>query len=810
MDVDGSNFDTLYHYAPGGMGKGIDVDEANGHIYFSNEQTDSIYRMDLNGANLTSIYGGTVNVGHLGSIKVDPVNSHIYFGEWLFDQGIYRINYNGTNEVTIVPTGEILELYVDQPNGHIYYSRAATGNTDLRRCDLNGSNDVSLLSGASVVGFDIDFSTATIYFTDQDLDRVASCDLTGSNVQTLVYSTDIYFGGDPLESPQGPVLVYNANPPCIPADTPVISAAGGPFCQGDSILITWTGNLNDNLEWEVLDDESGYTYFTSANSITIPAAEYGPELYINGTGNCTNGNTGQLDITNVYPVSQEITTQRICPGDSILIWGNYESTAGLYTDTLQSVFGCDSLLSIDLIIDPLFDQSIALSQTIFCDSGVVTVTMDSSEVGVDYYLRDASNMVIDGPFSGNGSGMTFSTGMVTSSTDYHVYGERTSSHGVHLTTGYDHMDGGNAATFQQNNVSFEFWVKWDGDTNGDKTMLLNGNEGYNGCSIKLYGPDSSLYVLFGGVGYLYTNTQLIPDTWTHIAVTGDASNFWAFYLDGDSIASTTIVPNPPHDVFHIGAATNGLWSQFDGTIDDVRVWEIARTEAEIQANMTNCLTGSEPNLKAYYTFENAGEDMTSNNFDLDAEGNSSSSPEWWPGVDHCSLGCGEELSTVVSVIVPVIDPTISISGITITANQTGATYQWLDCNNGNTPISGETDQSFTPSANGSYAVEITVNGCSDTTACENITTIGFSENTLDMSILTYPNPNAGKFYVEISGSTSEVFAFEMCNNLGQIVYSGEMEAKSTHLVEVTGIAAGIYTIRIGNENKESHKRIIIK
>ena len=41
---------------------------------------------------------------------------------------------------------------------------------------------------------------------------------------------------------------------------------------------------------------------------------------------------------------------------------------------------------------------------------------------------------------------------------------------------------------------------------------------------------------------------------------------------------------------------------FDGEIDELRVWSDRRTAAEINANMNNCLLGTEPNLELYYKF----------------------------------------------------------------------------------------------------------------------------------------------------------------------------------------------------------------
>lgn len=58
---------------------------------------------------------------------------------------------------------------------------------------------------------------------------------------------------------------------------------------------------------------------------------------------------------------------------------------------------------------------------------------------------------------------------------------------------------------------------------------------------------------------------------------------------------------------------------FDGTMDDVRVWNVARTQAQIDADFKTELTGTEPNLAAYWTFNGGSlEDSTANNNDFAA------------------------------------------------------------------------------------------------------------------------------------------------------------------------------------------------
>ena len=92
---------------------------------------------------------------------------------------------------------------------------------------------------------------------------------------------------------------------------------------------------------------------------------------------------------------------------------------------------------------------------------------------------------------------------------------------------------------------------------------------------------------------------------------------------------------------------------------------------------------------------------------------------------------------------------VTTAGATLTATQAAATYQWLDCTNGNTAITNATNQSYTATANGDYAVIISNGSCVDTSACYTISTVGTTQVSASlMGSSIFPNPTTGQLNIQ--------------------------------------------------------------
>ena len=124
-------------------------------------------------------------------------------------------------------------------------------------------------------------------------------------------------------------------------------------------------------------------------------------------------------------------------------------------------------------------------------------------------------------------------------------------------------------------------------------------------------------------------------------------------------------------------------------------------------------------------------------------------------------GNGNTSTQIQNVIVTGVDVSTTVASDSITANNGNASaYQWIDCILG-FPFTGETNQSFTPTTNGEFAVVITENGCTDTSACIVINNVGLDHVSIT-SFTMYPNPTLdGVFSIDYEGEISQIDVVDM-------------------------------------------------
>jgi hypothetical protein len=160
-------------------------------------------------------------------------------------------------------------------------------------------------------------------------------------------------------------------------------------------------------------------------------------------------------------------------------------------------------------------------------------------------------------------------------------------------------------------------------------------------------------------------------------------------------------------------------------------------------------------------------------------------------VGGASNGC-DSLVTLDLTINSVSDISTTTSVATISANNAGANYQWLNCSNGYSIINGATGSSYTATGNGNYAVQLTENGCVDTTACTSIDFTGISDAVFGSQISVYPNPTNGNFSINLGENYSSLKT-TITDLTGRIIQASEFNNASILNLELAE-PSGIYLL----------------
>ncbi len=161
----------------------------------------------------------------------------------------------------------------------------------------------------------------------------------------------------------------------------------------------------------------------------------------------------------------------------------------------------------------------------------------------------------------------------------------------------------------------------------------------------------------------------------------------------------------------------------------------------------------------------------------------------------------------VALTVNQVDVGVVTNNQTLEANAIGAAYQWLDCNSNWSPITGETNKTISSNSPAEYAVEVTENGCTDTSNCYVITekSSGIEAEILSM-VKVFPNPTRGKVELEFDESVSlniGVFAAD-----GRLVKELEIDEKRSVTIDLSNEPQGMYFIETSTGEETNKYRVL--
>jgi ELWxxDGT repeat protein len=167
-------------------------------------------------------------------------------------------------------------------------------------------------------------------------------------------------------------------------------------------------------------------------------------------------------------------------------------------------------------------------------------------------------------------------------------------------------------------------------------------------------------------------------------------------------------------------------------------------------------------------------------------------------------GCDSVIT--VNLTINSVDISVTRNEEVLTANATNATYQWIDCDDGNVLIEEETNKIFIANTSGNYAVIVSNGVCKDTSACYFVNATSLTKNSIKNGISLHPNPTSGHFTIDL-GKVYEETTITITELDGRLIKKKLFEGDQN--VEINlDTPAGIYLVTITTAKENLVFRIV--
>lgn len=668
--------------------------------------------------------------------------------------GLYTVvftatNYNGGDTVTFTDYINVTAI------------PAITTTTPASRCD---AGTVTLQATASL-------GTLNWYDapTGGNLVGTGTSFTTPSIASTTTYYVESASGT--CVSPRIAVIATVNTTPTITSTTP------NSRCDTGSVVLNATSSVGSTIWYSV---PTGGTPLATTNSFTTPSISTTTTYYVEATtGSCTSPRTPVIATVNTTPTITSTTPASVCDsgvmtlsatasagtvtwynspsGGTLLGTGtsfttpNLTSTTNYYVQTATAT--CTSVRTLVVATVNVTPSITSTTPSQVCDSGTVTLGATANAGTLNWYNVSTGGSVL-------GSGTTFTTPSISTTTTYYVEAVNTSCISVRVPV---------IATV---NVTPSIISTTDATIcgQGGGTLIATASAG----TVYWYS------VATGGTAF-YTGTNL--------PVSGGSYTFYAEAISNGCVSprvpvTYTYIPTP--NITLVGSASRCgegsvtlTTSSDSGTIS----WYDAPTGGNLVATGTSFTT---PSLSATTTYY----------------------------VEATNGTCASTSRTAITATISVTAPPIATANQTFCATEivgyiavipSGPSIIWYDA-----PTGGNVVPNTTAIVSGTtYYASQTISGCESSVRTPVTMTLGGclgNEEFVANTIQLYPNPVIDVVTIASSETMTQI---EVVNMLGQLIYSkpiNEMETK----VDMTRYASGSYIIRVLVEDKVQTFKIIKK
>lgn len=683
---------------------------------------------------------------------------------------------------------------------------AYNGTTRLRVRDMDhsGTNDMDPCAAQSAWGETEDYTVTIVGGVDPfTFSWTPSTFLSSTTNDTVnvngITSTTEYFASVTAQSGCSATDSITVSVNALPAV--IANASANPICAGDSLNLYGSGAVSYVWNNSVVD------------SVTFLPAVADTFIVVGTDANgCVNSDSLILTI-NPLPVVALSGNNLVCSGDSTLLTGSsggtsqwylngvaivgatsntyYATTAGVYNMTKTNLNGCTDSASTGITVTVVLPPTVSVSgNSVICNGDSTTLTAS----GANTYTW------VNGPAAAS------NTVMPTADSTFWVVGldatATCSDSAMFMVTV-------NPTYTIPQNVHLCFG---DSVTVGSNTYYSAGV--YNDTMSTVNGCDSVYITTVTIDTAVLSSTQSVTICSGDSVVVGSSVYTTAgTYMDSltstmgcDSIVTTTVVVTAPvttsqsvtvcfGDSYTIGSNTYTASGTYSDTLSNVVGCDsVVVTTLTVSPQITSSQTINACNVDTVFVGSSA---YTTSGVYIDTL----TSINGCDSIVTSNINFGG-LSVTVS--------TTNFGG-TLVASPSGLNYQWMNCQD-NTTIISATMQSYTPSANGQFAVIVSdTSGCVDTSSCVSVTTVGVEETVALNEMSVYPNPNNGLFTVSIPNADYNAMSMEVVSIDGKVIYSDKFSNVSgtfTNEIDMTNAANGTYFLRVTADGTTTVMKVV--
>ncbi|MBP7866699.1 MAG: LamG domain-containing protein [Acidobacteria bacterium] len=381
--------------------------------------------------------------------------------------------------------------------------------------------------------------------------------------------------------------------------------------------------------WARCDSADPASQFIVSKNDDDGASRHGYYLRVNASGYAEAGignGSSWVTATSSFDIDQGDWNHYalVYDGTNMLFYLNgvrigSEAVTPFHSDSYFTV-GCGQYAGSDYNwtghIDEVRYWSVARTQAEICGSMFTSFT-DAICKLLLYYKFDGNaqdatrpdNLGGTGTFVSGGSGVCQSYVTLDGATDYFS---------------------SSSVLFPSKAFTVEAWARCASETPADQYIVSQNEDSEypSGYYIRVNGDGKAEAGISDGFTWatVASSGTIVKDAWNHYAMTFDGASL-EFYLNGSSVGSTTAALATSFSTFMVGrgqyykgsSSSDYYWN---GDIEEVRCWSVARTQTEIYDNMSTALSGTECGLQHYYKFDGDGNDSVETAEDLSWSGTS--------------------------------------------------------------------------------------------------------------------------------------------------------------------------------------------